>query len=82
MRLTIELYGRLRDAGLGSSIELETPKELRAQDLLSLLAATLGEKASMLEGAVLATESRILFHKESIPSKETRLAVLPPVSGG
>jgi len=82
MRLTIEFYGRLRDAGLGNAIELETPKEFRAKDLLSLIAARLGEKAPLLEGAVLATESRVLFYKESIPLKETRIAVLPPVSGG
>lgn len=81
MRRFVELYGRLRDAGLGASVELELPERARAKDALAALASSLGSRGALLEGVVLATESAVLSADDGLPA-EGRLAALPPVCGG
>lgn len=81
MRIRVELYGRLSEAGLGRSVELELTGEPRAEEFLKALALRLGPQADILEGAVLANESEVLEASRPIPF-HGRLAVLPPVCGG
>lgn len=78
MTRSIELYGRLREAG--ACVELELPEGCSAADALAALKDKLGPKAALLEGAVLATESAVLASGDAVP--EGRLAALPPVCGG
>lgn len=80
MKRKIELYGRLRDAGLGDSLVLDLPRSTSARQALALVKAVLGRKASLLEGCALATDDEILSSSDPIPSG--RLALLPPVCGG
>jgi molybdopterin converting factor small subunit len=77
MSIRIELYGRLRDAGFGDTLELEWSGGT-ARELLQELSNRLGPAA---EGAVLGTEAEVLPSDAMIPM-DARLAALPPVCGG
>lgn len=80
MKRKIELYGRLRDAGLGSSVAVELPKAATARQALSVLKAAFGAKAPLLAGCVLAGDDEVLSASDALP--QGRLALLPPVCGG
>ncbi len=77
MKRKIELYGRLRDAGLGSALILDLPAQTTAREALSALKPSLGP---LLTGCVLASADAVLSPNEPLPSG--RLALLPPVCGG
>lgn len=81
--MRLELYGRLKDAGLGEDLEIEVPGPGRptARGVLEALSARLGPKAPILAGSVLATSSEVLRPDDPVPAGR-RLAVLPPVCGG
>lgn len=80
MKRTIELYGRLREAGFGPAVDVEAPEAARAKDVLAALRAAFGERAGLLEGAALATSQAVLGPEE--PAPDAALAALPPVCGG
>ncbi len=80
MKRKIELYGRLREAGLGCAVALELPKSATARQALSALKASFGRKSPLLRGCVLATGDEVLSSTDELPGG--RLAVLPPVCGG
>lgn len=80
MKRTIELYGRLRDAGFGPSIEIDTAEPATAADVLSTLKNAFGAKAALLDGCALATRQAVLAAQDAAPDEP--LAALPPVSGG
>lgn len=81
MRRKIELYGRLRDAGLGDAVSLILPPKATARQALDLLKRALGRRAALLTGCALATDEAVLGPAERVPEKG-RLAALPPVCGG
>lgn len=81
MLIQIELYGRLREAGLGDKVEIDVAEGLSAGEILAALARRLGENGDLLAGAALATESEVLSPSAPAPAG-ARLAVLPPVCGG
>ncbi len=80
MKRKIELYGRLRDAGLGSAVEVVLPKNATAGRALTVLKSSFGRKAALLTGCVIATGDDVLSSSDALPGG--RLAVLPPVCGG
>jgi molybdopterin converting factor small subunit len=80
MKRSIELYGRLKDAGRGGSVELELGADATAAEALRAVGAALGDPR-LIEGAALATETEVLAASGPVPSSG-RLAVLPPVCGG
>lgn len=80
MRRVIELYGRLRDAGVGPAVEVELEEGATAAQALEALRRALGAKGALLEGSALACESAVLRTSDPLP--EGRLAALPPVCGG
>lgn len=80
MKRSIALYGRLRDAELGSSVSVVLPKNASVRQALSVLKSSFGRKAVLLDGCVLATNDEVLASTDELPSG--RLAVLPPVCGG
>ncbi len=82
MTVQVELYGRLRDAGLGAAVSLELPEGATAFQALEALRAALGPRAALLEGAALATADAVLSGAERLPAAQARLAALPPVCGG
>ena len=81
MTVFVELYGRLRDAGVESPVELQLPDGATAAQALAALRARLGPKGALLEGSALAGESQVLAAEERLP-ESGRLAALPPVCGG
>lgn len=81
MKVTVELFGRLRDAGLGDRVELEAEDGSTAREVLEALAARLGDGAGLLAGAALATEREVLSRESIVPAGAS-LAALPPVCGG
>lgn len=81
MIVAIELYGRLRDAGLGNRTEIELPEKATAADALAGLRRKLGANGAWLDGAALASDSEVLAPKAALPCA-ARLAALPPVCGG
>ena len=81
MRIRVELYGRLKDAGLGRLAEIEVTDGASASTVLSALGARLGAQSGLLEGAALSTGTEVLALDAPVPSKG-RLAALPPVCGG
>ncbi|MFI5347877.1 MAG: hypothetical protein ACHQ51_16015 [Elusimicrobiota bacterium] len=81
MKRKIELYGRLRDAGLGDVVSLDLPEHATARQVLAQLKAVLGRRSAALSGCVLATADSVLHPSDSVPSSG-HLAVLPPVCGG
>ena len=81
MTVFVELYGRLRDAGVESPVELQVPDGATAAQALAALKAKLGAKGALLEGAALAGEGAVLAAGDPVPA-EGRLAALPPVCGG
>ena len=81
MKRKIDLYGRLRDAGLGNTVSLDVPDRATAKQVLDRLKTVLGRRASLLTGCVLATSDSVLHPSEPAP-KKGHLAVLPPVCGG
>jgi len=81
MKRKLELYGRLRDAGLGSSVTLDLPERSSARAALALLKSSLGPKSALLKGCVLASDEEVLSPSDAVPD-DGRLAVLPPVCGG
>lgn len=80
MKRKIELYGRLRDAGLGSSVSVDVPADASARAVLAALKSAFGSKAPLLKGCVLASDVEVLAPSDTLPAG--RLAVLPPVCGG
>ena len=81
MIVYVELYGRLRDAGAASPVELELPDQATAAQALAALRAKLGAGAALLDGAALASDAQVLAAADAIP-ESGRLAALPPVCGG
>lgn len=77
MKRKIELYGRLKDAGFGSSLTIDIPTSATAREALALLKPVL---RGGLTGCVLATGDEILASADKLPSGT--LALLPPVCGG
>lgn len=80
MKRKVELYGRLRDAGLGSAVILDLPVGATARQALSALKPVFGRKAPLLAGCVLSDGADIFAAADELPSKS--LALLPPVCGG
>ncbi len=80
MKITIELYGRLRDAGLGHAVEVELGEGATARDALAALRQAFGARAALLEGVALATGEAVLAAQDAVP--DAALAALPPVCGG
>ena len=78
MKRKIELYGRLRDAGLGSALVLDLPAKTSAREALFVLKSSFGP---LLKGCVLASADAVLSPNDPLPSAG-RLALLPPVCGG
>jgi hypothetical protein len=81
MKRKIELYGHLRDAGLGACVSLSLPERATARQALAALKSALGRRAALLSGCALATDDAVLGPDEGVP-KTGRLAALPPVCGG
>jgi len=81
MKRNIELYGRLRDAGLGDRVTLVLPDGATARQALDQLRRALGRRAALLAGCALATDEAVLGPAERVPATG-RLAALPPVCGG
>lgn len=81
MTRTIELYGRLRDSGLGDHVKVELPPRATARQALAALKAALGRRAGLVDGCSLATAEDVLLPNDAIPATG-RLAALPPVCGG
>lgn len=79
-RRRIELYGRLRDLGLGSAVSLALPRNADARAAVAAMKARLGPRATALTGCVLASGESVLAPGDRIPAG--RLALLPPVCGG
>jgi hypothetical protein len=79
--LRIELYGCLKDGGLGDFAEVEVAPGSTARQALEALSLRLGKRAVLAQAAVLATDSLILRPEEEVPA-DARLAALPPVCGG
>lgn len=80
MKRKIELYGRLRDAGLGDTLVLDLPHAVTARQALSLARSSFGRHAALLQGCALASGDEVLSPSERLPAG--RLALLPPVCGG
>jgi molybdopterin converting factor small subunit len=81
LKRRIELYGRLRDAGLGDHAVVALPERATARQALAALKDALGRRAALLAGCALATDDEILVSSDTLP-KAGRLAALPPVCGG
>ena len=77
MKRKIELYGRLKDAGFGSSLTVDIPASATAREALALLKPSLRRQ---LNGCVLASNDEVLSLSDDLPSG--KLALLPPVCGG
>jgi hypothetical protein len=78
----IELFGRLRDAGLGEAVLMDVTTFVSANQLLKAMEKRFfSSKPGVLKGCVLASEDAVLSASDRIP-KSGRLAVLPPVCGG
>jgi hypothetical protein len=81
MKRRVELYGRLRDAGLGGSVSLTLPENATARQALAALRAALGRRAPLLAGCALASGDAVMSPSDVIPESGP-LAALPPVCGG
>ena len=81
MKRAIELYGILKESGIGPTVELNLSETATAAEVLCLLKELFGHKAVLLKGAVLATETEVLAAGDPLPASQ-RLAALPPVCGG
>lgn len=80
MKVQVELYGRLRESG-AHLVELEVKEGATAAEVLEKLKTSLGPKAALLKGCVLATDGAVLAPGEKATFQK-RLAALPPVCGG
>ncbi len=81
MKRKIHLYGRLRDAGLGSCVSLDLPPRATARQALAALKAVLGGRGALLSGCALASADDVLAASDRVPARGA-LAALPPVCGG
>lgn len=86
MKTTIALFGALREAAAGDTLELEVPEGSTMAELRELLVAHLAAhapkvSASLVRRCAFATDEEILHNHRTVPAGAT-LAVLPPVSGG
>lgn len=77
MKLRLQLYGALSDAGLGRVVALDVAPDATARQVLAALEKRL---AGRLGRAVLATDREVLAADSRVG--RGRLAVLPPVCGG
>ncbi|UPT73240.1 MAG: molybdenum cofactor biosynthesis protein MoaE [Elusimicrobiota bacterium] len=75
MKRKVELYGRLKDAGLGPVLTLELPPNATARHALSALKSAFGPQSGLLASCVLAGADEVLAPGERLPAG--RLAVLP-----
>ena len=80
MIVRVELYGRLREAGLGDEIKLQFARRPKACEVIEELKRRLGKNGEILKGSALASQTAVLQLSQRIPTG--RLAVLPPVCGG
>jgi hypothetical protein len=81
LKRRIDLYGRLRDAGLGDHVAVALRPRATAREALAALKAALGRRGALLAGCALATGDAVLDPSETLP-EHGRLAALPPVCGG
>lgn len=81
MTVFVELYGRLRDGGLETPVELTLEEGATAAQALAELKRKLGAGGVLLDGASLASDSEVLAADAPVP-QSCRLAALPPVCGG
>jgi hypothetical protein len=81
MTRRVELYGRLRDAGLGDHVAVALPPRATARQALAALKTALGRRGALLTGCALATDDAVLGPSDILP-RSGRLAALPPVCGG
>jgi molybdopterin converting factor small subunit len=77
----IELFGRLRDAGLGDHAAVDLRPRATAREALAALKSALGRRGALLTGCALATDDAVLGPADLLPARG-RLAALPPVCGG
>ncbi len=77
----IELFGRLKDAGLGSAVLIYLPHRATVRQAMKAVETSFGSKHAVLKGCALASDDAVLSLSDRLPSKG-RLALLPPVCGG
>ena len=78
--LTIQLFGAFRE--YGDVVDLKVPAGSDLQDLKKALVNKLGEgQAALIQDSALATQTTVLTTNTNL-TKDTTLAILPPVCGG
>lgn len=86
MKLTVQLFGHLRECNATPEIALELPGIFTVADFRLAFDAWAtahwpAYSPGLLRAAAIATESTLL-HADSLLPADGRLALLPPVSGG
>jgi len=86
MKVHISLFGALREAADGDTIELELPNGASITHVRTALTTYLTRHAphvstSLVQRSAFASDEEIL-HDHRVPPEDGRLALLPPVSGG
>lgn len=81
MRLTVRLFGSLREAAGAPRLEVELPDGARIEDLRAALAARLPAAARLGPRAAVAVNQELAGPGTAL-SEGDEVALLPPVSGG
>lgn len=86
MRITLQLFGALREFHSGGELLLDCPQARTVDDVRSGLDRHArehwsGYRPQLLQSCAFASEQEILHRGSALPANG-RMAVLPPVSGG
>ncbi len=86
MKISLHLFGRVRDFGAAPELALEFPGIVTGADFRAAFDAWArahwpGYPPGLLQASAVATESSLLRADSALPA-DGRLALLPPVSGG
>lgn len=81
VQVQVQLFAHLRAAHSADTLKVELPDKVTAEVILSAVGVAAPDLASRLAGVRVALDDRFLSGSAVI-SQDSRIALIPPVSGG
>ena len=81
MQLNVLLFAAARDSAGSDSVRVDVADDARAGDVLSAIGRELPQIAELLPSCRLAVDCCYVSPDQSV-SKDSEIALIPPVSGG
>ena len=89
MKIKIELYGASKDFSNENTIELEVKNNIYIKDLRKELIKFINKKHrgnknfyQIVKSSAFCSKDNNIMHDDYLISKEQKIAIIPPISGG